>query len=114
MIYYFILLLNIVFLVTGQFLWKSAVEGVSLTSISVFLSVILKPAFLGGAFLYVIATGLWLVVLSKIPLHQAYPIQALSYVLVAFISFAIFKVPVTSTQWLGIAVITFGIYLIAK
>ncbi|MGE8080456.1 EamA family transporter [Peribacillus loiseleuriae] len=111
---YLLVAINIIFLVSGQFLWKHAVSGVTNWSASVFIQVIFSPFFIGGAVLYVIATGLWLVIISKLPLHVAYPIQALCYVLAAVVSYLVFKENISTNQWIGILIIIFGVYFIAK
>ncbi|MGD6875873.1 EamA family transporter [Bacillus infantis] len=111
---YVLLLINICCLVTGQVLWKIAVTGIDEWTASTALSLLLSPYFLGGAFLYVGATGLWLIILSKLPLSIAYPSQSISYIFGAVIAFFLFKETITVTQWTGMAVIIFGVYLIAK
>ena len=111
---YLLLALNIIFLVVGQFLWKTAVAGVQSWNSSSFVSVLFSSPFIGGAALYVVATGLWLMILSKLPLHIAYPLQSLCYVLATIISFCVFKENVTLSQWVGIVVVMFGVFLIAK
>jgi len=111
---YVLLLINISLLVTGQVLWKMAVTGIEQWSISTAIGVIFSPLFIGGASLYVIATGLWLVILSKLPLSVAYPSQSIGYVFGAILALFIFRETISITQWGGMAVIIFGVYLVAK
>lgn len=111
---YILLLINVILLVTGQVLWKIAVMGMEEWKVSTIVSLVFSPYFLGGAFLYVAATGLWLVILSRLPLSIAYPSQSISYILGAIAAFFIFKETITPTQWAGMAVIMIGVYLIAK
>ncbi|MBU8881150.1 EamA family transporter [Bacillus sp. FJAT-29790] len=111
---YVLLLINISLLVTGQVLWKIAVTNIEEWNLSTAVSLALSPYFIGGALLYVAATALWLVILSKLPLSIAYPSQSISYIFGAIIAYFIFKETITATQWAGMAVIIFGVYLIAK
>ncbi|MED4071379.1 EamA family transporter [Priestia endophytica] len=111
---YILILLNILMLVTGQILWKVAVANVDTWTLQKAISVLLSPFFIGGGVLYVLATGLWLVILSKLPLSIAYPFQSISYVLGAIAAFLIFKETVTAQQWFGIFVIIIGVYFIAR
>ncbi|MFC3886484.1 EamA family transporter [Bacillus songklensis] len=111
---YGLVLLNICVLVTGQILWKIAVSSIQEWNMQSALSLVISPFFIGGAFLYVLATGLWLVILSKLPLSVAYPFQSISYVFGAVAAYFIFKETISIQQWIGIAVIIFGVYLIAK
>lgn len=111
---YLLLLLNISLLVTGQVLWKMAVTGIDSWNFNTAVSVIFSPLFIGGASLYVIATGIWLVILSKLPLSIAYPSQSIGYIFGAVLALFIFKESISMTQWAGMAVIVFGVYLVAK
>lgn len=111
---YLLLLMNVSLLVTGQILWKLAVAGIEQWSVSTLIGVILSPLFIGGAALYVIATGIWLVILSKLPLSVAYPSQSIGYIFGAILALFIFKETISLTQWGGMAIIIFGVYLVAK
>ncbi|MEK3952559.1 MULTISPECIES: EamA family transporter [Psychrobacillus] len=111
---YLLLLINISLLVTGQILWKLAVTGIEQWNVSTLIGVILSPLFIGGATLYVIATGIWLVILSKLPLSVAYPSQSIGYIFGAIFALFIFKETISLTQWGGMAIIIFGVYLVAK
>ena len=111
---YLLLLCNVLLLVTGQVLWKMAVTGIEAWSLSVAFKVILSPLFIGGASLYVIATGIWLVILSKLPLSVAYPSQSIGYIFGAIVALLIFRETILPTQWAGMAVIVLGVYLVAK
>lgn len=111
---YLLLLINIVLLVSGQLLWKVAVSNVSSWNLQTALHVVFSPYFIGGGLLYVAATGLWIVILSKMPLSIAYPFQSICYILGMIAAFFLFKEVVTPTQWIGAAVLIVGVFLIAK
>ncbi|OZU88379.1 hypothetical protein CIL03_12075 [Virgibacillus indicus] len=111
---YILLIINILFLVSGQMLWKTGMSQIGPWGAGTLIDVIKSPYIIGGGMIYVFATVLWLYILTKMPFSIAYPFQSLAYVLGVFIGFAIFKETVTPTQWAGAAVIVFGVYLIAR
>ncbi|MBD8497185.1 EamA family transporter [Paenibacillus arenosi] len=111
MINYFILFANIILLVTGQILFKLGIEKAGGL---VWNKIITSWYVIGGLSLYGIATILWFVVLSRLPLSVAYPLQSISYILGIAAAFFIFSEPVSPTKWVGAVVILIGVYLIAK
>lgn len=111
---YLLLLCNMMLLITGQILWKIGVKNIDQWNITTINILMKSPYILGGCFLYVIATALWLYILSKMPFSIAYPFQSLNYVLGVLLAYLLFKETIGLTQWLGTLVIVFGVYLIAK
>ena|SRR5690242_6878580 len=65
------------------------------------------------AFSFVAALGLWLAGLRKLDLSYAYPLVSLGYVLVSLLSAFFFHERVDGRRWLAVAVISFGVALIA-
>jgi len=63
---------------------------------------------------YGIATLLWIWVLREVPLSQAYPLMALSFVLVPAAGALIFGERVTLTYGIGVSLIVLGVVLIAR
>lgn len=111
---YILLFVNVVLLLTGQLFWKHAVNKITQWNMSSALQLFISPSFLAGAFLYVIATVVWLYILSKLPLSVAYPMQSITYIGGMIAGYLLFKEQVSLTQWAGGAVIILGVYLIAK
>jgi len=111
---YVLMFVNIIFLLTGQFFWKQSVSKVTQWNMGTLLQVLLTPSFLAGAALYVVATMIWLYIISKIPFSVAYPMQSITYIGGMVIAYIVFKEHVSLTQWAGAAIIIFGVYLIAK
>lgn len=110
MIYIF-LAINIVFLATGQMLWKlgmSKMEGFNIVNI------ILNPYIICGVVLYGLATLLWLYVLSKEELSLVYPLQSITYVLGTILAIYMFHENVSLVRWMGIAIIVLGASLVVK
>ena len=66
-------------LAAGQVLFKYAATAFKTESLAEGLLVLARtPAFYGGVTLYAAATLLWLWILSRVPLSQAYPWVALA------------------------------------
>lgn len=77
-------------------------------------STIFEMNVLFGILLYVIATLLWLVVISKAELSFAYPMIALGYVVTAFLAKLYFNENITLVRWFGILLILAGVFLISR
>ncbi|MEF2968259.1 EamA family transporter [Paenibacillus sp. M1] len=108
---YLLLFGNIVLLVTGQILFKIGLNrsgGLHLAKL------VTSPAVIGGITLYAIATLLWFAVLTRLPLSVAYPMQAFAYVLTLFPAYFLFHESITPMKLAGIAVILFGVFLLAR
>ncbi|MNJ43739.1 putative 4-amino-4-deoxy-L-arabinose-phosphoundecaprenol flippase subunit ArnF [compost metagenome] len=111
LISYGMLLGNIVLLVTGQVLFKL---GLQRAGGLVWQKMITSPLLISGLALYGIATLLWFAVLTRLPLSQAYPMQALAYVLALVPAYFLFGEVMTLSKFAGVAVILCGVYLLAK
>lgn len=108
---YLLLLGNIVLLVTGQMLFKI---GLGRSGGLHWGKLVTSPAVIGGIALYGFATILWFAVLTKLPLSVAYPMQAFAYVLAMIPAYYMFGESITPTKLAGVAVILFGVYLLAR
>jgi drug/metabolite transporter (DMT)-like permease len=64
--------------------------------------------------LEIVSFGVWMVVLSEINLSQAFPLSALSYVLVILASWTVFHEPGNALQVLGGAAILAGGWLMGR
>ncbi|WP_413742346.1 4-amino-4-deoxy-L-arabinose-phosphoundecaprenol flippase subunit ArnE [Sodalis sp. RH15] len=64
-----------------------------------------------AAVLLIIAMAVWLSVLQRLPLSQAYPMLSLNFVLVALCAHWLFHERITLRQWCGVASIILGIAL---
>ncbi|OPJ59227.1 EamA family transporter [Clostridium oryzae] len=111
---YILLLLNIIFLVLGQTLWKIGLSGINFKfTVNGIIKIIISPYILGGLAIYSIATILWLYILSRTELSLVYPLQSLCYVAAALIAFLIFKESIPITRWFGIGLIVLGACLVS-
>lgn len=110
----FLLLLNIVMLVTGQVLFKLGLEKMGGVTLANAWKAMFIPNVIVGLILYALATLIWFVVLSRMSLSTAYPIQSLAYVLGIIVALVIFQEPVSLTKWIGAGVIVIGVILVSK
>lgn len=78
------------------------------------LSTVLERNVLIGVTLYLFATMLWFVILSKADLSYAYPMIALGYVVTAFLAKMYFNENITMIRWFGILLILTGVFFISK
>ena len=67
-----------------------------------------------GVGLFGIATLVWIKILSLAKLSTIYPMQSLAYVVVAILSYYLFSEKISLLNALGIAVIIFGLFLVAQ
>ncbi len=110
---YPLVLANIILLVTGQVLWKIGLQHAGGIKPDNIPALVLSPYIISGIVLYIAATFIWFVVLSKAALSAVYPLQSLAYVLGAVLGLVIFKENVPVIRWIGIFVVICGVYLIA-
>ncbi|HEX5318867.1 MAG TPA: EamA family transporter [Stellaceae bacterium] len=78
------------------------------------MSFIASPAIVGGLALYGIGTLLWLNVLAKTELSQAYPFVGLGFAFTAFLGYALFNDTLSPMRLTGTAVVIAGIVLVAR
>lgn len=81
---------------------------------SSFSRIITTPFVLLGLFLYAVSAMFWLVVLSRVELSYAYPMISIGYVLVVFLSWALFHEHISSSRILGVLLICSGVLLIVR
>ena len=80
-------------------------------SVKVFSIVFQKYVFI-GIVLYVLASLIWLVILSQAELSFVYPLISVGYVITAILSWFLFKENLTLVRFFGILMICGGVYLI--
>jgi len=105
--------------VLGQLSLKQGMKNIGNFEIKDFLSnkvfkLITEKFVVIGIASYAIATLLWLVVLSKAELSFAYPMLAIGYILIAIFSKIFFGENVTFVRFLGILLISLGVFLLLK
>jgi drug/metabolite transporter (DMT)-like permease len=95
---------------SGQLLFKIGAAQWSGTTLSQWIwSFISNPFLVSAIFLYAFTTLIWIYVLRVLPLSLAYPITALSYVIVPILSFLLLKEKISVSNLIGMALIISGI-----
>lgn len=109
-----LLLVAVALGVTGQIFLKQGVstEGPISGINRGLIATVFKPLVLVGFICYGLSSLFWLVVLSRTELSFAYPMVALGYVLVVFLSWLIFKEGVTWARVVGLALICVGVVVV--
>ena len=75
------------------------------------VSLLAKPAFYIVLIIYGFSTLLWVWILSRMPLSQAYPWVAVGMAIVPLLGWYVFGEQVRSLFWLGIVLIFIGIII---
>ncbi|MBI4101541.1 MAG: hypothetical protein HY443_01075 [Candidatus Nealsonbacteria bacterium] len=101
----------VIMIVAGQILWKLGVTG-KIHDFSSFWLAVMTPQVLLGAAIYLVATVVWIYILSKYQYHLVYPLFSLSFVLGLLASRFILHEQVGLVSWVGVGVITLGIIII--
>lgn len=108
---YVLLAFSVVALVSGQFMFKTvALRG------TFGLGLIHDPVglalFVGALTIYAVSTIAWIFVLRTMPLSTAYPFLALGFAVMPFLSHLAFGEPLTTSLFVGTAMIISGILVI--
>ena len=117
---YFFILVTVVCTVIGQLLVKAGVARVFASfsdppSLARLITAsIFHPAVFGGLCCAFVAAIAWFPAISRLPISTAYPFMALPIVLVLLLSPLCFGEHVGLNQWLGILVVSFGLWLAAR
>ncbi|WP_268624015.1 EamA family transporter [Paenibacillus alvei] len=109
-----LLLMNILMLVAGQVLFKMGLDKLGGVTLANSWRAMFTPHILLGLVLYALATLVWFVVLSRMSLSTAYPIQSLAYVFGMIVAFIVFNEPISLTKWIGAGIIVIGVIFISK
>lgn len=107
--------------VTGQLCLKAGMSQVGALTVDGVASlvqttwrVLSTPLVLVGLTCYVLGAAFWLIVLSKLELSLAYPMLALTYVLIPLAAQFILGEQVPGLRWLGVGLIFAGVLVVAQ
>ncbi|MEZ5339121.1 MAG: EamA family transporter [bacterium] len=113
----FSLLTSIALGAAGQLMFKAAARTLPAYSelglARLLLAMFTTPLILAGFISFFISSVLWIVTLRSLPLSNAYPMVALSYVIIFLGSYHLFGEAVDWRHWVGAGLIISGILLIA-
>jgi len=111
-----ILLVSIVLGAAGQLMLRYAARLLSAPSQLGLLrwlgAVFTSPPILGAFGFFAVSALLWLAALREAPLTVAYPMVALSYIIIFAGSYVLFAEPITWTKLLGALLVVTGIIVI--
>ena len=105
-----IVLACVLMIAIGQVLFKAAagqwrVQGWSWES----LRSLVSPALVVALVIYATATVMWVFALRSVPLSVAYPLFALTYVVVPLLAYLAHGEPLTGKAFVGAAIIIVGV-----
>ncbi len=114
MVNFLLILLNTLFLVCGQFMWKVGIQHneTGFRSLRGVILLFASPYVLVGLVMYGFATVLWLFILSRVELSLAYPIQSLAYIIAVFGAYWLFNEPLSVAKIVGCLLILAGVIFI--
>ena len=111
---YLLIFINICLLLLGQVIWKLGTKTINFEmTLKGMFNLILNPYVIGGGIVYVIASLVWIYILSKEDLSKVYPLQSLCYVFGAIIGIFLFKEDVSALKILGLTLIVSGAFIIS-
>jgi len=117
---YFFIFLTITFTVLGQLCVKFGMSKVvspmeqSRGLLGIVIGGFLQPWVLTGLVCAGLAAVSWFPAISRLPISVAYPFMALPIVLVLLLAPICFAEQVTLNQWLGVLIVSFGLWLAAR
>lgn len=102
----------------GQLLLKTGVDLARATAregaVGLLLAAFTQVRVLAGFSLYAVSSVLWLLVLSRSELSYAYPMIAVGYIVVVFLSWLVLNEQVGMLRLGGLALICLGVVLVAR
>lgn len=111
------LLVSIVLGASGQLMFKAAARGLpafaDLGLWRLLVTMFTTPMILAGFACFFASSILWIIALRSVPLSVAYPMVALSYIIIFIGSHFLFAEPLGWRLWTGALLIVCGIVLIA-
>jgi len=115
---YIIMVISVLLAVAGQLLMKRGMIAFGTFPVSQLLfkiiPIFMNPWVFLGLACFGLSSIFWLVVLSRLELSLVYPMVSVGYVLVALVSWLVFKENVSLIRWAGIIVIMLGVFLISR
>jgi drug/metabolite transporter (DMT)-like permease len=117
---YIYIFTTIVFTVIGQLLVKVGMARV-VASFSeppqlgrLIVAAFLQPAVVTGLACALMAAVAWLAAVARLPISVAYPFMALPIVLVLLLAPLCFGERVLVNQWIGVSIVSFGLWLASR
>ena len=118
-----LILADVLVSVAGQLMLKKGMTEVGRIDVDFFSQPLVglwkmfttTPLVIVGLGLYAIGAVIWMIVLSRVNLSYAYPMIALTYVLVPLAAWLFLNEPaIPPIRWVGMGVIIAGVVLVAQ
>jgi drug/metabolite transporter (DMT)-like permease len=116
-----LILLSVSLSAAAQLVLKKGMSTPSLQQImatggagEIILRILLSPLVIGGLFIYFLGALVWLLVLSKIDLSQAYPFVVLGFIMTMVLSVVFLSETVTPLRMMGTLVIVGGVVMVSQ
>jgi drug/metabolite transporter (DMT)-like permease len=106
---YVMIIACVVAIAAGQILFKLTARSV--VGSDGLWDMLLSPTLFAALTIYGVATLAWIWQLRYVNLSQAYPLMALSFVIVPLASMVLLGEPITLRYWAGVGLIVGGIIL---
>lgn len=78
------------------------------------IKIMLNPFVFLGFICYALASVVWIVTLSRVPLSFAYPMLSINYVGILIASKMLFGEDVNMVRWIGVFIICTGVFLVGR
>ena len=107
-------------IVTGQVLWKLAIDknggliNSDSTNIQNILNLLLSPYMLCGVVIYICATVFWMYLLGEYEYSFIYPMSSMTFVMSLFFASYVFDEEITLYKIIGVLVIMLGVFIVTK
>jgi multidrug transporter EmrE-like cation transporter len=117
---YLLILFGVLLNASAQLLLKAGMNQIghfefSLANVvPIGVKVMLNLPIMTGLFAYVVSVGVWLLVLSRVPVSFAYPMLSIGYVVNAIAAYYLFGENLSIIRIMGISIIIFGVYLVSR
>ena len=106
--------LNVILVVLGQVSFRAGMRNVEANSVFAIARAMFSPILIFGLAMYAASLFLWLYILSRIPISQAYPIQALVFPMLFIMSKVVLHEDISLARWVGIAIIFIGVIVAVR
>jgi len=106
-----------IFVVTGQLFWKQSskhIFGSGLQIKSILLNLLSNIHFWIGSAFYIIATLVWIYLLSKNPLSYLYAMTSIGFIYAIFVGWVFLGENISILRLIGICLIVVGIIIVSQ
>ncbi|WP_188939742.1 EamA family transporter [Nakamurella endophytica] len=111
-----VLLVAVALAATGQLLLKHGMNGAAerarSSDRSLLVTAATSPWVLGGLAVFALSAVAWLLTLSRVPLSQAYPFNALGFLVILLASSVLLREHTNVWTWLGTGLVVGGLVVV--